>query len=1132
MTKPARKRTFPQRPKGFALVVTISLMVLLSLLAVGLLGLSTVSLRASGQQQDMQMARANARLALNIAIGQLQKRVGADQRITAPARLGDSSAPAQLTGVWEGVALDSGNPSVDASDHFLGYLSSGIESDPRQLPATGGVTLVGENAFGDGATADEIVQAPLVTVEADTGSNKRGGFAWAAFDESAKAKINLVRDEHEDLDKPEIAALGSASRFGLETLDGLDDFDWFDSDEQGNLATLGSGKLLGLPDLAEYQHDLTVFSRGLLTDAARGGLKQDLSRLFNDDSLPADWRSRRLYSDADLDREDANPYWSHLASYANTYREIQEQRGGGYQLAATASVSSSPRLNRRDGAYTDPVAPDEAPLTPVVSKVELQFTLVAKDAHGHWGGGTIVSRTGDSRRKYMLYMIYSPIVTLYNPYDVPLEVNGMKIDFADVPIGFKFYRNGQAQTTQMAHFNQLYVYHDQNSQKAKAFGLNLKPSYNSSARTTILLEPGESLVFGESVDGGWSWNDGGMFDWQDNLTADVTLAPGYAKGMGFWVDWLTPDHMLTAADDGMGIFSIRSTDTVDVEFGPMGSDASQNRLAIDVTLLSGGRRAREVRCGQFFLSYNDRRNPDGLLEETIAPQGVTRLQRPKRVTEIYQSPSDKIRDYSRVLPFATFTFQAKTTMGSSTPAKPWVQGSNATNMAVIRLEEDKGVNSSHEVKLRPVEKPDDYPWDPLTNRAYFFTSADAETGVLAAPQFEAPALPLQSIAQLRHSRLAPQGFAWSPGYTVGESFASPLIPAAKVVADGAARGPKLLDHTWLANNELWDRYFFSTLTDYAGPVMGSTRQSADIAQGFFSGSERLLNPRLVPVSNLPASEVTSTVTDAESYRSIAAHMMIDGPFNVNSLSVEAWKSVLASMNNEDVAYLDALTGQEGTKSGADNPFTRTRRATGPPVEDAAGLEQERRGARWTGFRTLGDSELEGLAERIVEEVRERGPFLSFADFVNRRPGSDDELAAKGAIQAAIDETNINSEFSLDGPTYGAADMGDAGFAFPEAIYGASAAGAPGYLTQGDILSSVGQIMTVRSDTFRIRTYGQAVDAAGRVTARAWCEAVVQRTPDYVDDTDEAEDLPTTPANENFGRRFVITAFRWLAPEEV
>lgn len=81
---------------GFALVVTLSLMVLLTVVAVGLLTLSSISLRSSSQGDAMATARANARIALALAIGELQTYAGPDQRITGTANLAGTAAGEEL----------------------------------------------------------------------------------------------------------------------------------------------------------------------------------------------------------------------------------------------------------------------------------------------------------------------------------------------------------------------------------------------------------------------------------------------------------------------------------------------------------------------------------------------------------------------------------------------------------------------------------------------------------------------------------------------------------------------------------------------------------------------------------------------------------------------------------------------------------------------------------------------------------------------------------------------------------------------------------------------------------------------------------------------------------------------------
>ena len=69
--------------RGFALVATVSMMVLLTLVAIAMLSLSTIEQRSSGggSNEADRMARANARMALMIALGELQKAAGPDQRV-------------------------------------------------------------------------------------------------------------------------------------------------------------------------------------------------------------------------------------------------------------------------------------------------------------------------------------------------------------------------------------------------------------------------------------------------------------------------------------------------------------------------------------------------------------------------------------------------------------------------------------------------------------------------------------------------------------------------------------------------------------------------------------------------------------------------------------------------------------------------------------------------------------------------------------------------------------------------------------------------------------------------------------------------------------------------------------------
>jgi hypothetical protein len=79
---------------------------------------------------------------------------------------------------------------------------------------------------------------------------------------------------------------------------------------------------------------------------------------------------------------------------------------------------------------------------------------------------------------------------------------------------------------------------------------------------------------------------------------------------------------------------------------------------------------------------------------------------------------------------------------------------------------------------------------------------------------------------------------------------------------------------------------------------------------------------------------------------------------------------------------------------------------------------------------------------------------------------------------------------------------------------------PGTITPADFMSAMSAMLTTRSDTFRVRAYGDAVDPLDGSTlqAIAYCEAILQRVPE----------MTTYGA----GRKFVVTYFRWLGPEDI
>lgn len=400
--------------------------------------------------------------------------------------------------------------------------------------------------------------------------------------------------------------------------------------------------------------------------------------------------------------------------------------------------------------------------------------------------------------------------------------------------------------------------------------------------------------------------------------------------------------------------------------------------------------------------------------------------------------------------------------------------------------------------------------------------------VLCEPRLSDSGL-YQSIAHLQGAQV--NDTVTSPLNAIGNSLQNPRLTAQ---AGLSAREVSvdlrfsnvlyLYDYSYLLNLRLWDRYYFST-----------------IPQGW-NGTGNLPNSRMQVLGD---TQNTKTLSSLLNYQRAASELMVQGGFNVNSTSEQAWRALLAAAYG--LRYDPVTTGNGKTLKAS---FSRFARPRGDSTD------------KFGGFAEPTEKQIAALAGEIVKQVRERGPFRSLADFVNRRLVAD-KKGLKGALQEALDTVDLSTDSSarinnaspymIDPVTVSNTSLN--GFD-PEAWTGIAGtsktnsgntmtsslpvtsknAFGPGYVTQADLLCRIGSVISARSDTFVIRTYGESTNpATGALEAKAWCEAVVQRQPEYMNPADPAE-TPTASLthaeNHKFGRRFKIVSFRWLSPNEI
>ena len=1155
--------------RGFALVVTLSLMILLTVIAVGLLSLSAISLRSSASGEASARAYANARLAVLLAVGELQKEAGDDRRITANASiLSDAQPQPGLTGVWSSWSLNAAvQPDQSAADSvyeekktklFRAWLVSSpnpaalrsrdwaATQPPAKNPNWIQLFSLERNGF------DLTAQAVPMAL---------GGMAWAVSQENTKAKINVAGPETEtavnvalQVQRRPSLALSSALKQPVkewnQRANRVLSLNQIALDEElvtaDPAATLKSG--------ASY----TVHAQGLLTDTVKGGLKTDLSlgfELSDAEFTKAAWGSvANPFRAPKKDAGFASPgsYKNQQALFlplANAENPIVSSKTdyGVASLSFRFYAAAVPTFDHLRSFYriprhlyggSLPVVAERGPdhvaavTLPAASKTYLPPGNPPPGSESALAIRPVLNRmiyllSSNLDAQNQVQLVITPVISLWNPYNTRLEIEGaVAYPWMDLPFQLIWERKSKDEEGNVLEvvtepigmadaMGKQFESKGQSRQVDPYFFCEMTANGDGDTSQPIRFEPGEVRVFYPASATPVDFNRRGS-----NAQRTLRLRPaediaGVNKRGGFQVSMQQADGI---ANHGLAKYQVKKTDEI--------------RIALkDISAVGQGK-------GQYhyFVSLEDAtriKNPgDSTRGQVITDVQILRLVSAENTIASPWRTFDELKTGAPV-PFGvieTFHRTANTSVGGQAVAD-LIYTTNPRNPSINhQLANGSFTVAPHfQSTLRTTPSFDDAIQTSFDGRKSYWGPSHSSSGKSELPFFEIPRQPLLSLAAFQHADLSSSTFA--PANQFGNSWASAYLSREKTafLKPGASQLPAvpIYDSSYLANEALWDGYFFSGAAPRLQPASGGKPGSAwkqtlaseerslkEVVTDFVASplENPLGNSRMrLHKSGVTDEKLVERLLDPAGCTRIAANLTVDGAFNINSTDVEAWTSELSAMRGE------AFQVEGGSPPAAAlTAFPRFRNPLG--ITDN----------NWNGFRALSDPQIRTLAENLVNEVRLRGPFLSLAEFVNRRV-EDSELGKSGAIQAAIDAGKLNdqaqqSPFTTDKyPTESQSN-----------IIKDTGVGIPGYLTQADVLQSLAPVITCRSDTFTVRGYGEAKDAGGKVIARAWCEAVVQRMPDFVDPTNAADTAiaSLSPINQVFGRRFEVISFRRVPNAEL
>jgi hypothetical protein len=1185
--------------KGFTLIITLGLVVLLVTMAVGLLKLSSVSLRRAAQLEYQARAQANARLALQLAIAELQAQMGPDQRISAKSSILDAT---QNSTSIENVAHPHWLGAWDSWSGWLNHTANAPNGSSVTISDTYNrgrnpmfrrwlVSLPNETTANtlDTAITDSIADRSIRLVDKGTSNNESdyvsaylmpvsnaaltslGSFGWWVSGQNQKADAS-ANQTASNLTAAELEQSSGNSQ--LRHLNQISNFENLSQDATTleKLLDYPQIQLANVPaeGLKTAFHDVTVAAPGLIADVRWGGLKKDLNLLFEQNpTLPTELaRNTNLAPSPRPMSADITANAPKITNRPFSSYEMMQLYYRMYKPGSITPITWNGTNPRSDEYYSNSTKNRSL----VFAKQYMIYSLMSRRINSQGPGLTVGN--------YNLYLTHTSVIVLWNPYNIPMVIPDKSYSvttkaYKALPTSFRIWKNGSPTNTKYTNSiatqyddfgytltsgngspirfepGQFRVFSITSWPKKNTLGL-VSPGYNpyiSNPDPGILMGqltniPPTGVTVGCEVRFEPTWLQSGSAWWFGvNPGGCCMLNQIGIRHHGFLCDWTASDYDYAP---------LTSNQWNDMPKWQLGITQSIPFAVAGMTIKSGAK----LDYNQLSSTMPDYRGKNWIQGLASAPLQKMQVSYTNPVLAQLQRKDNP--------------FQLHFTSVASNADLAMLLSSDANNVTTL----GNGVNGE-QVNRVAVEE---LPTAPITSIAGF-------AGMQLRPGwFKLPSnissqasrnAQSNAFSLINHSLAGYQ--AGVPSVGIGNSFAQPMINGEKIyhyhdvskstpasrspIGDGPALYPSqdilvlsdYWDHGLLMNDGLWDSWYTSSFCETTRPTQPSGTNVANMMKSFYMNGTKLPDPNYQPwLSSLSPDGVVSKLSATDGYLKASSHMINKTAFNVNSTSVNAWYALFAGLKNNAVTYRDPSGAIQKVTPPSDHiALSRFITAIGNTEANNPLTPTDK---TWTGIRFINNQQLLKLAEQCVFQVKQRGPFLNMSDFINRRLVNS-ELGTKGALQAAIDYDDASPDANSINYNYKISSGGiaspilppDSRFPNPLASNGSVFTGAPGYVIQSDVLRPLGNSLTVRDDCFLIRTYGEAKNKEGKVVAKAYCEARIQRCPEYVDSTVSAETprykVDTNGAitdnasalgtiNTKFGRKLKIISFRWLQNNEI